>query len=242
MTTMDEDDLSFYGKDPGATRFGNFINYYSFHSANERLKHFHTSMFPEFDLNDTNLILDIGCNSGELTIEFKKFLENLYPELKFQVLAIDIDPILIKRAKLNNPDNISFVACDIMTECGKNILQDYLNKYNKHSFDVTFCFSVTMWIHINNGDDKFLEFLKYIKLISKSIVIEPQPWKCYRNAQKRMKRAGANFDLFTSLNIRNDVLSAIEKTVTDTHKKVYESLSSPWNRTIQSYHLLESNL
>ncbi|XP_038209412.1 probable RNA methyltransferase CG11342 [Zerene cesonia] len=235
------DDLSFYGKDPGATRFGNFINYYSFHSANERLNHLHLSMFPEFDLNDTNLILDIGCNSGELTIELKKFLENSYPNLKFQVLGIDIDPILIKRAKINDSNNISFVACDVMSECGKKIIKDYLNKYNKQTFNVTFCFSVTMWIHINNGDEKFIEFLKYIKLISKSIIIEPQPWKCYRNAQKRMKRAGANFDLFNELNIRHDVVSVIEKTLTETHKKVYESPSSAWNRTIKSYHLLESN-
>ncbi|VVD01819.1 unnamed protein product [Leptidea sinapis] len=233
-----EPEIDYFGQDPGATKFGNFINYYSFHSANERIKNLSESMFPTITSNEKPvLVLDIGCNTGELTIELKSYLNILYPNSSIHVLAIDIDPILIERANCSNiHNNIKFVQCNIMTKEGCETIIEYLDNFKANMFDITFCFSVTMWIHLNSGDERFIDFLKFLKTISRSIVIEPQPWKCYRNAQRRVKRAGGDFELFNTLHIRQNVGSVIEEVLgSETHEKVYESSMSTWSRTIQSY-------
>ena len=53
-------------QDPGAARFGNFINYYSFNPPENRLQFLpdsFTSLFEE-ENSKTICVLDIGCNSG----------------------------------------------------------------------------------------------------------------------------------------------------------------------------------
>ncbi|CAH2104615.1 unnamed protein product [Euphydryas editha] len=234
------EDLSFTGNNPGAARFGNFINYYSFHSSKERINNLHPKMFPPAESEQIHC-LDIGCNSGELTKELHVYLKNIYPKMEIKVLAIDIDPTLIERAQEQNINrNISFVTSDITTETGYKFIKDYIQNEKKDKFDIIFCFSVTMWIHINNGDLALQNMLKFIKENSRSVIIEPQPWKCYKNAQRRMKRSGKYFELYNSLQIRDNVDKVIEDILTNqTHVKVYESPRSSWNRIIQSYYIKE---
>lgn len=234
------EDLSFSGNNPGAARFGNFINYYSFHTSKERIKNLHPKMFPPADSEQIHC-LDIGCNSGELTGELYVYLKDIYPGSEIKILAIDIDPTLIERAQERNTNrNISFATSDITTEKGCKLIKDYIHNENKDKFDIIFCFSVTMWIHINNGDLGLQNLLKFIKVNSRSVIIEPQPWKCYKNAQRRMKRSGKCFELFNSLQVRDDVDKVIEDILTDdTYAKVYESSPSSWNRIIQSYFIKE---
>lgn len=95
-----------------------------------------------------------------------------------------------------------------------------------------------MWIHINNGDEELIKLLHFLKDNTRSLIIEPQPWKCYKNAQRRLKRSGKDFELYELLKIRENVDKVIEEILsTKSHKKVYESPTSSWNRKIQSYHL-----
>ena len=63
-----EDDAIFA---PGKARLGNFINYYQFNPAENRLKHLReneglTEIAEEASSSSSpiHLILDIGCNSG----------------------------------------------------------------------------------------------------------------------------------------------------------------------------------
>ncbi|XP_046961698.1 probable RNA methyltransferase CG11342 [Vanessa cardui] len=233
-------DLSFTGDNPGAARYGNFINYYSFHSSKERINNLHPTMFLHIESENIHC-LDVGCNTGELTEELYIYLKTMYPKSNIKILGIDIDPTLIERAQERNTNNaISFVTIDITTENGCKQIQEYIKNENKDMFDIVFCFSVTMWIHINIGDLGLQKFLKFLKDNSKSIVIEPQPWKCYKNAQRRMKRSGKVFELFDSLNFRDNVDQEIEDILNDqTHIKIYESPSSSWNRKIQCFHLRE---
>jgi hypothetical protein len=57
------EELHFIGKDPGAVRHGNFINYYTFNSAKSRLQLLPTDLWKAKE--GQNLVcLDIGCNSG----------------------------------------------------------------------------------------------------------------------------------------------------------------------------------
>lgn len=235
---MTTEELTHLGSDPGAVKFGNFMNYYSFHSPGHRTNNLEKLMFPAPIDNQPFLCLDIGCNTGELSKELYQYLKTTYSESHIQMLAIDIDPTLIQRAQESNENlNITFLTANIMSEVHHNLIQEYLDLYGKINFDVTFCFSVTMWIHLNNGDDGLLDFISYIKNISRCLIIEPQPWRCYRNAQRRLKKSGSTFPLYDTLKIRSDVEFVIEKKVIeDTHNKVCESVNGSWNRKIISFH------
>ncbi|XP_059060545.1 probable RNA methyltransferase CG11342 [Achroia grisella] len=233
-----EDELNFMGTDPGAVKFGNFINYYSFHSAKQRIENLHPDMFPTQSFNEPLLCLDIGCNTGELTQELCTYLETVYTN-KIYMLGIDIDNNLIQRANETNCNsNITFAPLDVMNEKEFQIIEKFLDYHKRKTFDITFCFSVTMWIHINNGDEGLKKFLGFLKKLSKLIIIEPQPWSCYRNAQRRVKKSGGSFPLYNELRIRSDVESTIEQFFIDDHyKKVYESINSSWNRKIKSFQI-----
>ncbi|KAI5641452.1 bicoid-interacting protein 3 (Bin3) domain-containing protein [Phthorimaea operculella] len=235
MTTSE--DLSFYGSDPGAVKYGNFINYYSFHSVEERIGNLHTDMFPTIS-DEPICCLDIGCNTGELSTKLYSYLKTIYPNKEIQMLGVDIDPVLIHRAQETNSNpSISYLAANVMLEQGRGEIKKYLDKHERKQFDVTFCFSVTMWIHLNNGDEGLKEFLRYIKDVSKTIIIEPQPWNCYRNAQRRVKKSGSSFPFYETLKIRSNVDQEIENILRENcHKKVYESSASSWKRKVQSYH------
>ncbi|XP_075992334.1 putative RNA methyltransferase CG11342 [Anticarsia gemmatalis] len=236
-------DLNFYGSDPGAVKHGNFINYYSFHDVKERLNNLHPQMFPT-PVNNKLVCLDVGCNTGHLTNAVYDYLKSSYTNCEIHILGVDIDSTLIERAKESNQNpNITFHTCNIMDNDDRSLIQQFMDKFETQSFDITFCFSVTMWIHLNNGDEGLLDFLKYIRAISRTIIIEPQPWKCYRNAQRRIKKSGHSFDLYRSLKLKSNIVDVIENTLSaDSHCKIYESPSSSWDRKIQSFQLAQPSV
>lgn len=54
-------DLAYNGANPGSVRYGNFINYYQFHPAEDRIKLLPMNIWSP---SDTFVVLDIGCNAG----------------------------------------------------------------------------------------------------------------------------------------------------------------------------------
>ncbi|KAF9809564.1 hypothetical protein SFRURICE_020861 [Spodoptera frugiperda] len=116
-------DLNFYGSDPGAVKFGNFINYYSFHDVSERIQNLHPRMFPE-PVNNQIVCLDIGCNTGDLSKALYIYLKTVYPSCDIHMLAVDIDSMLIERAKeANDNPNIKFITCNIMEQNDRQLIQ-----------------------------------------------------------------------------------------------------------------------
>lgn len=100
---------------------------------------------------------------------------------------------------------IKFITLDIMNQ------DPPLGRY-----DVLFCFSVTLWIHINHGDSSLEDFLSKVSSLSKYLVIETQPWKCYRTAARRAVRAGQPpFPHYESLKIRGNVTEFIDNYLTN---------------------------
>ena len=58
--------------DPGAARFGNFINYYEFNPAEERVSRLPGNLLRDLDLAEESVLgLDIGCNAGVCTFILK---------------------------------------------------------------------------------------------------------------------------------------------------------------------------
>lgn len=135
-------------------RHGNFINYYDFNSAIDRVK-----LLPiNSDLwnisagtsasVDVFLVLDVGCNAGNFTQLLYEFLRERIPDRNIFILGIDIDPILIKRAKEANKhlENVFYECYNVMeySNSDTNHISSFLKNYDKTRFEVLCCFSITM--------------------------------------------------------------------------------------------------
>jgi len=107
---------------------------------------------------------------------------------------------------------------------------------------LTFCFSVTLWVHINHGDGGLRRFLSTLSH-TQYLLMETQPWRCYRTAQRRAKRAGQPpFPLYDSLKIRNKVTEVIDEYLHDEcqMKKIKVLGTTNWDRNIILYENLRT--
>lgn len=125
---------------------------------------------------------------------------------KVHLLGFDLDATLIQRAQQTNPlpGSVSFIPLDITED--SNQLQDYLNQHGCSHFHLCVCLAVTMWVHLNHGDSGLLQLLSRLASISQHLLLEAQPWKCYRSAARRLRKLGrSDFDHFKTLKIRGDM-------------------------------------
>ncbi|XP_014605722.1 PREDICTED: probable RNA methyltransferase CG11342 [Polistes canadensis] len=231
--------------DPGASRYGNFMNYYQFHSAEERVRQLPRDVWQSVRSDRKYVGLDIGCNAGELTYKLYDFFnvnltncEEERPDIF--LLGIDLDPILIERSQQSNPrpDRITFEYGEFLSsECDPTISR-YLRKLGRTHFDVVFCFSISMWIHLNHGDEGLVNFFRKACSICDTIVVEPQPWKCYRNASRRLRLANLeDFPLIKKLERKGDMSEQIELILTNlcNFRKVIVTFSNDWQRKIMIF-------
>ena len=138
------------------------------------------------------------------TALYKKLGEG---EEEVKILGVDIDSLLIDRAKENNTvrDDISFLALDLMSDSEEvmDSLRTFLDGLNKTRFDLICVFSVTMWIHLNHGDKGLRTFINLLCSQTRFLLLEPQPWKCYQTAARRMRKLGKpEFEKMKDLEIR----------------------------------------
>ncbi|KAK2513789.1 Bcdin3d [Columba guinea] len=216
--------------EPGAAPYGNFPNYSRFHPPEGRVRLLPAgllrSLFPA--AARPLLGLDVGCNSGELSVALYRHLLGLQEGegsldqpaagKDLNLLCCDIDPLLIERAQQFSPfpASISFANLDIMDSAAREpFLSSYLGRFGRSAFDIGFCMSVTMWIHLNHGDSGLREFLSLLSSLCTYLLIEPQPWKCYRAAARRLRKLGrSDFDHFRSLAINGDMAERITQILT----------------------------
>lgn len=134
------------------------------------------------------------------------------------LLCCDIDAALIERAQQCSPfpASIHYTTLDIMDAGAReSSLSNFLSKFGRSTFDICFCMSVTMWIHLNHGDNGLVEFLSCLASLCEYLLIEPQPWKCYRAAARRLRKLGRNdFDHFRSLAISGDMAEKVTQILT----------------------------
>ncbi|CAH1249796.1 BCDIN3D [Branchiostoma lanceolatum] len=166
----------------------------------------------------------------------------------FHMLGCDIDNILIQRAAENNrrTDRLTFQSLDYMsTEQRQETLGAYLQRFGRTKFDVTFCFSVTMWIHLQNGDSGLMDFLRSVSGWTRFLLLEPQPWKCYRSAGRRLRKLGREgFPLLGTLQIRSDVEQVIDRCLREEcgMMRVETFGETQWGRKLVLYHSKEEEL
>ncbi|XP_036327920.1 probable RNA methyltransferase CG11342 [Rhagoletis pomonella] len=237
--------MEYRNNDPGAVQYGNFINYYKFNNAGQRVKLLPPDVWltsEDIESRETYLALDVGCNAGNLTNLLYTFLNECLGvprNRETKILGIDIDADLVKRAVVGNeyPQNVSYSNLDIMDSEAFEYVKKYLRQNNRKTFDAVCCFSVTMWIHLNHGDEGLHQFLQKLSDISELLVVEPQPWKCYQTAVRRMKRAGDEFPLFADLQWRTNVENTIQDFLENNlgRKKIFECLPTRWQRRICFY-------
>jgi SAM-dependent methyltransferase len=209
-------------------RHGNFRNYYNFHSCDERLNQLPiTELQKRSQLEGRHeiFILDIGCNEGDLSVGVLNKAREAFPSISCSLLGVDIDPVLIERATSKftatedrsavetakgNP-RVLFKCFDILSVEFDEYLKDYCAERGITAFDVVCCFSITMWVHLNSGDDGLERFLRKSVLLSDNfLIIEPQAWKSYKNAVERCRRQGlAVFPHYSSLTWRNSICEDI---------------------------------
>ncbi|KAM4882770.1 LOW QUALITY PROTEIN: RNA 5'-monophosphate methyltransferase [Thomomys bottae] len=219
--------------EPGAAPFGNFPHYSRFHPPEQRLcllpPELLRRLFPPEEGPETRPIvgLDVGCNSGDLSVALYKHFLSLDEETcsdasrELRLLCCDIDPVLVERAEKECPfpDALTFITLDFMNQrTRKVLLTSFLSQFGRSVFDIGFCMSVTMWIHLNHGDHGLWEFLGHLSSLCHYLLVEPQPWKCYRAAARRLRKLGLHdFDHFRSLTIRGDMANQIVQILTQDH-------------------------
>lgn len=91
--------------------------------------------------------------------------------------GVDLDSCLIERAKekAGNDIGLTFECLDMM-----ETHDPAFKVFCKQRFNLISCLSVTMWVHLHHGDDGLFSFLQCLSSMTEHLLIEPQPWKCYR--------------------------------------------------------------
>jgi len=226
-------------KDPGAARYGNFINYYSFNPPENRMKNIPENFLSQLNFHGSELaVLDIGCNAGDLTAALFQFFSSKVENLR--ILGIDLDEKLIERAldnfsKVNENQKLGFMHLDIVAEDNLEKLNTYLSDIKRKKFDLVSIFSVTMWIHINHGDEGLIHFVKRICDVANNILVEPQPWKCYQTAARRARKLGKEeFAEMKNLKIRGQGVDQeiVDLFIKEGFKVTANFGESEWNRKL----------
>src|ERR1700761_2157831 len=139
-------------------RFGNYKSYYT---------HFRSPTVPDTRLSQLDSfvrgkrILDLGCNSGKLTLELASHFDAR------EVVGVDLDPFLIAQAKnaqaemlLANPNcsakNVSFELFDFANTI------PFTGSAAREPWDVVMLLSVIKWIHLNNSDKVLLDLFAHL--------------------------------------------------------------------------------
>ncbi|KAM4796073.1 RNA 5'-monophosphate methyltransferase [Rhinophrynus dorsalis] len=241
--------------DPGAAPYGNFPNYYSFNPPESRISLLPAGLLSKLLRRTTGtdsrvepvtplLGLDIGCNTGDLSAALYSHLlksttdgsSDVPGDLRF--LCCDIDSDLIARAQTSNPfpESISYITLDIMDSSSvQGPIQGFLDGFGRSTFDIGFCMSVTMWIHLNYGDQGLVDFLGQLATLCDYLLIEPQPWKCYRSAARRLRKLGRqDFDHFHSLSIRGDMAENVTHILTSggIAELIHSFGNTSWDRSL----------
>eukprot|EP01135_Chromosphaera_perkinsii_P004167 Nk52_evm74s270 gene=Nk52_evmTU74s270 len=195
-------------KDKERFRFGNYNRYYGYRNKGEldeedpRL-----SIFKRGYITGKR-VLDIGCNVGKLTIDIARTLQ---PK---SILGIDIDHVLIKRARkfaseAKSTGHPSLPARSLGGIVGPGTqfpfnlhfkAENFVYQERKRSdptFDTIICLSTSKWIHLNWRDEGIKRLFRkvYQSLDRKGgvFIFEPQLLDSYKKKKGVCKVTAENY-------------------------------------------------
>lgn len=171
--------------------YGNYKHYYGKRILD---KDFHDIrldvLATQQELFHDKQVLDIGCNSGHLSIEIAK---------QFKVkslIGLDIDRSLTQDAQLainhlkrdcNKPATGSF-PYNVRFIHGNYVLDnDVLLEIERPQYDIILCLSVTKWIHLNFCDAGLKQAFRRMFLQLRpggKLILEPQSFDTYKRRKK----------------------------------------------------------
>lgn len=165
------------------------------------------------------LIADLGCNSGELTAlvqrEFAAAAAAGGRGRAVRALGLELDSALVDRAYAAYPPR---TGCEFLTgDLGASLaapggggaaasparrpeafgaLRAWLaakhpQRPSPRRFDVVCGFGLTMWLHLHHGDAGLAAILRSAASVADALLLEPQPWPCYRKAYQRLRKRRA---------------------------------------------------
>jgi hypothetical protein len=128
------------------------------------------------------------------------------PTLCFDTIDVmDADAIerilaLLPRDCAGDDDAVSSTAAPASSAAASSAVADAVvstaaapssvHPLRRRPFDLVCCYSITMWIHLHHGDAGLRSFLSRLASLTHNLIVEPQPWSCYRNARERWRRCG----------------------------------------------------
>ncbi|XP_058817538.1 pre-miRNA 5'-monophosphate methyltransferase [Topomyia yanbarensis] len=179
-------------------RHGSYSRYYEFRSEDSRPSQLEQYILPLLDRfgNQINM-LDIGCNRGKLTESVFSVIRKLTADSGrcCRMLGVDIDGKLVQEANREYLlEGLRFAQMDVHdVAVGKQIdnpVSEFLQEAGVRQFDIVFCFSILMYVHLNHGDEGLQKVLDYLCSRAKVLVIELQSWQKYRDHARRMRKEG----------------------------------------------------
>lgn len=173
---------------------GNFPKYAVFHSATERTAiaaPFVEAVVAEWrrargEETRAMRVLDVGCNSGDLTVAMHDLARSILDPATetIQTTGVDVDAKLVARA------NALALAAEreVEVRCVAGDAVAFLESQPAAAFDLVTCFSTTMWVHLNAGDEGLHALLANLRRVARvGVIVEPQPWACYTRAMRRVR-------------------------------------------------------
>eukprot|EP01080_Neovahlkampfia_damariscottae_P005034 gene5034-8631_t len=186
--------------DQNIYEYGNYDDYYRF--RNNIDSYYRINLFRDNkDFFEKKQILDIGCNSGELSLQIAKNIE-----VK-KYLGIDIDEYLIQKAH-ENKERIIAAQLRRLMHVGRDLTNFFPRNVEFKSgnfleydfgdvqFNTILCLSITKWIHLNWGDEGIKNFFKKMaNLLTKNgiLILEPQKFSTYDRKKDLTKTISENF-------------------------------------------------
>lgn len=200
---------------------GNYRQYYGYRNQ-DKFSDYRLSLIEKSWITGLD-VLDIGCNAGHLTLLLardhhpRKIVgvdidpvliqyaqknirhycptEKKFPE-SFASLYGPLRAPYVNTGQVNSsggkefPENVVFIQGNYVFSC-----DEFLDR-QEPEYDTIIAFSITKWVHLNNGDAGLKRFFRRIFRQLRPggrLLLEPQPWKSYQRRKKLTKEIEENF-------------------------------------------------